>query len=47
MSSNVCSAESRLLRGEGDLTDQESLARGWSRQSGGEKLYVDSDRAGL
>ena len=33
--------------GEGDLIDQGLFAGGWSRRSGGEKLYGDFDQAGL
>ena len=47
LSSSACSAGSRLLRGEGDLTDWGLLLGGWSWWSRGEKLHVGSDRAGL
>ena len=41
------SAESRLLHGEGDLIDQGLLVGGWSRRSGGEKMFGNSYRVGL
>ena len=47
MSSSAHSVRSRLLRGERDLFEQDLLTRGWSRRGGGEKLSMDSNRAGL
>ena len=47
MSSSAHSAGSRLLLGKGDLTKWVLLEGGWSWQSGGEKLSMDSNRARL
>ena len=47
MSSNAYNTKSRLLRGEGDLINRGLLIRGWSRQGGREKLFVDLDCTGL
>ena len=47
MPSSACSAGSRLLLREGDLTYQGLLVGVWSWRSGGEMLSMDSYRAGL